>query len=448
MYGNWLRCTAIFGCCFAAAAHADVILLNSGQNGDAQADQSAATLADPKLSQDVLQRAREALGRGDLENCRKLLRESVQENADTADPEILLASLLFDAGQTGPAMQVLNAFAMTPEAAFEAHFAFAKLAAGQGRWFDAWAHAQASQRAERPARWSEDFERQSGHALDKLTASIALARGDFSDAIARYEQLASELADDADVQSGLGLAYFRDNQLKQATTCFQRAAELQPGGPPYELQLANLFAGAGQHDQAESWYQQAVRSSDDEQMPPCRLAYANWLINRNQPEAAIKLLNAVEFPEAQQMEKMVGLGLAARMSGDFSTAEAIFSKLHQQTPGNPLMSNQLALVLIESEDEGKRARAMQIAKSNVQRAQNPTTIGTYGWIQYRLGEPEQAEQTLQRLMQAQVDRDTVYFMAQVKRALGKVQEADRLQNFVLNAAGPFYYDRTPESANP
>jgi protein O-GlcNAc transferase len=69
-------------------------------------------------------------------------------------------------------------------------------------------------------------------------AKQAQARGDFATAIQELTALARLLPERADVQSNLGLAYFFDNQPKEALVAFEKALEIDP-----DLVSALIFSG-------------------------------------------------------------------------------------------------------------------------------------------------------------------------------------------------------------
>ena len=67
-------------------------------------------------------------------------------------------------------------------------------------------------------------------------------------------------------------------------------------------------------------------------------------------------------------------------------------------------------------------------------------MGTLGWIEYRLGDPERAEEILTIACNGvSVSRDTAYYLAKVKASLGKLEESQEILAKVDAATGPFFY---------
>lgn len=427
------------------------------------ADRSAADLMllqsmESQASQQDLKPAVEALGRGNIDACRRILKSYADEHPNSVHAEIQLASLMLQGGQTAAAVQVLNAFSLGPADQYEAHFAFARLASSEGRWFDAWAHVQAATQASPPTRWPVETQQQSQVQLKLLEASIALQRNDWGAALEHYTSLRKSAPDNAQVAQGLAIAAFQSGQLELAETTFRAAAQLNVDLSPYPLQLAQLYSAQGDLERAESWYRRALAVAGDansarpdnseNEMPRSELvsrtqrAFAQWLIGQNRAREALDQLSTPpgeSLSEGSLAQRQFLRGLAHRMLGNWATAETTLANLHQAEPANWLISNHLALVLIESEDEGKRARAMQIAQANIQKTQNADTTSTLGWLQFRLGDTARAERTFARLLQTgNISRDTAFYLLQIQTELGKRTEAEWLQTKILDSSGAFF----------
>ena len=87
----------------------------------------------------------------------------------------------------------------------------------------------------------------------------------------------------------------------------------------------------------------------------------------------------------------------ARFAGDLKTAEQHLNEAFNQEPGSFAISNQLALVLIDTQDAEKRRRAEQLAEMNYrQYKENAEAASTLGWVYWRLGRDREAEQAWAR----------------------------------------------------
>ncbi len=385
-----------------------------------------------------LDTAKAMLARGDLAGCRKFLAAGAKGDPDNAHPDVVLASLLLSVGEISKSKRVLHTFALDAGNQFEAHFAYARLAVANGRWFDALAHTQAAKNSKLPTRWSTEYRHATQVELERLVALIALERGDLNEARRLYEHLARNDPSDLATLNGLGVAAFHTHDFKIATAAFKRMADISSDSEPYQLRMASLFRAVGDAAKAEEWYRAAIQSGRSQAV--CRIAFADWLISQNRPEDGGRLLTVGEYGRDEVNLRDFHIGRSKRMLGRYAEAATIFSRLTRNEPNNVQYSNQLALALIESHDEAKRARAMQIAAANASNSPNADTLSTLAWIQFRLGDALLAEKTLNPVLASgNVSRDTAHFLAEIKRGLGQQAEADRIAQLVAAASGPTFY---------
>jgi len=101
-------------------------------------------------------------------------------------------------------------------------------------------------------------------------------------------------------------------------------------------------------------------------------------------------------------------------------------------------SNSLALVLIESDDDEARQRALEMAEGNValHRENSPQQVNaltTLAWVFYRLGRREDAEQILTQISQSnQLTSDGAYYVARLLVDRGESKRARTILEQVLS----------------
>ncbi len=83
-------------------------------------------------------------------------------------------------------------------------------------------------------------------------------------------------------------------------------------------------------------------------------------------------------------------------------------------------------MLVEQKDEAKHRQALQIAIIHAQKnPDSPQAQAALGWIQFRLGQKQEAEASLRMAASgAVIDGETAYYLAQVLLANGKAHEAE------------------------
>jgi predicted Zn-dependent protease len=162
-----------------------------------------------------------------------------------------------------------------------------------------------------------------------------------------------------------------------------------------------------------------------------------WLILNERLTDAEKLAGRLPLSFQDDRDAKLVTSIIARCMGKNEEAEGILSSLHQKSPEDLEVSDQLALVLVESGDEGKRARAQQISETNLRRYPNSeTTIATAAWIQFKLGSVDIANRLFSELAsKASVSPQTGYYIAQVLKSLGKNDESQRILATIAKQPG-------------
>lgn len=182
-----------------------------------------------------------------------------------------------------------------------------------------------------------------------------------------------------------------------------------------------------------------------------RLAHAMWMLNEQRAPEAFRIAQAALKEETKfKDEYSLVQALVYYMYGKFSEAEGLLTVLAQKGTGNSRISNQLALALTESTDEGKRARALQIAVQNAKSAPDSADIASsLAWIQFRLGDMKGAEETTTAIVHrgGQLSRDSAYFLAQILLKLNRNKEAQALLDVTRKSKGEFYNVRQLANSN-
>jgi Tfp pilus assembly protein PilF len=132
-------------------------------------------------------------------------------------------------------------------------------------------------------------------------------------------------------------------------------------------------------------------------------------------------------------------GLVALCDKDYRTAESYFESAMKRVPagGSFPVSNNLALALIEQDDEAKSKRALEYAEANAkQYPDSANAASTYGWVLYRNKRLDDAEKALQTAAATgPMSIDTAYYTARVLVDRGKKADAKKLLETALKLPG-------------
>ena len=373
----------------------------------------------------------ESLKKKDLVECKRLLVEAKDLNPGIPAPDIILAQLIFEAGGAGEAISVLDQYAIEAPSDPLTYVLLGEIALKTRRFTDAWLHSEkAIALGVKP---TEELRL----ALSVLQGEIALNRKQWSVAENAFGEWAKLRTDEAAPIWAQGKLKLLQEDFEGAKTTFAKARGIDSTLPQPQFFIASYLSSKPENDQCEEWYRDGLKAKDST-MENWQ-GYISWLVSRGRAADAGKLTERVskEFQEKREM-RFLG-ALVARYLGKNDLAEKGFSDLHQQFPDDVEAADQLALVLVESTEEGKRARAQQLSEANVRRFPNQeVTIATAAWIQFKLGSADIADRIFSELAsKTPVSPQTGYYIAQLMKARGKEEDAKKILEAIVKQPGNF-----------
>jgi tetratricopeptide (TPR) repeat protein len=286
-------------------------------------------------------------------------------------------------------------------------------------------------------------------------ASVDLAREKWKDAQTQLEALLKLTPKDAMAMQRLAAAFF---QQKNATDALKWLKESKKADERNmltpEAALAKFYEQYGDHGNAVIWMQKALEKAPEDLNT--RLVAAQWALETGQLDEAEKHAakglqladqlrkTTVDVGSPQVEGRMLTAkllrGLVALYRKDYKNAERYFEDAHLQSPGNFASSNNLALALCEQKDEGtgkpdraKLTRALEYANANYKaNPRNAETASTLGWVLYRAGDLDRAEEALRLAASSgNLSPDTAYYLAQVSYDRGSKELAKNLLEAAL-----------------
>lgn len=221
-------------------------------------------------------------------------------------------------------------------------------------------------------------------AVEKLKAVIAAEEGHF---------VAHNL---------LGELQLADKAYDQAIASFETAIGMSPNWPIPYRNLASIYAGTERGDEAVEWLRKGI--------------------------------------EATGGSPLLVTGLASYLEqiGELDSAIEQYEKVLEATPDSALAANNLAMLLIEYRDDpASWERARQLA-TPLRNTTQPAYLDTVGWIEYKLGEHEQAVLFLEKAVEAAPDAAIMrYHLGMAHLARGNEVEARDHLSRALDQNVPF-----------
>ncbi len=382
-------------------------------------------------------RAIERFQQQDFNGALELLKKASAEHADLPPAQIVMAQLFSQANQ-GNAVRVSleQAVNESPDDP-EAYVIMGDIAMAQGRVTEAsllYEQAEALL-----AKFTASARRKSILDARNLSglAAVAEARGKWDVAEGHLKAWQALEPENAVCLQRLARARFQQKSPSDALKLLREAAELDENVLTPEAQLGRFYHEFGDQKNARIWMENAIKIAPNNLRT--RLVAAQWYLETNQLEEASREAEAAAKLDPKSLEAMLFRGVVALFLKDYETAENYFQRAHLQSPGNFAASNNLALALIEQDDEQKRRRALEYATANAR--QNPRAteaLSTYGWVQYKLGNIEEADRVLQAAAgTGTLSPDTAYYLAVVGAQRGRKDQAIQLLTAALNTTQPF-----------
>ena len=280
----------------------------------------------------------------------------------------------------------------------------------------------------------------------RLYAGRALAaerRRRYEEAIADLKKWIAEDPESATAHQRLGHALFMSadspSQYAEAIKKFELARKYQPTLPHPSVAAARRYHLKEDEANAKEAFREAV--SKDGKNPGTLLSYAQWLLETGDAAAARTPLAAARRLSPNSLQALVLSGVAARINGDADEAEKHLLAAHSLAPSNREVINQLATLLVMSDDAAKRQRALQFARINAQLySRQSETAVTLAWVRYQLGQLAEAQAALQNArMLGRMNADSTYFVAKIQYDQERPDNAKLLLEDALKRRGLFVH---------
>lgn len=380
-----------------------------------------------------------AFAQGRFGDCFEILTAMAQQDSTLPPARLMLARLHLAAGQLAPGRAVLEQAAAEAPDYPGIHLTFGQLAVAEGRVTDALLHFEKASSLGQAADLRETTKQYVAAQASAGRAAVAEARQDWETARIHLLSVLEHDPHNGHARQRLGRALFLSSKPRESYEQIEQAVKDDATLEPAAVSMARLNMQQGNSQKAEEWLQFGVKKNPGDIR--VRSAYASWLLDHGRLDESAEQATAAATSDPGSNEVKLLLAECARHAKDFPKAEQYFEAVHGAEPGNFLASNGLALALVEQQDETKRGRALELAEVNVrQYPQRVEALSTLGWVHYRTGRLESAEQLLTKAVSGgTVTSDTAYFLACCLADRGRPEDARKLLARAVESAGRFAY---------
>lgn len=258
------------------------------------------------------------------------------------------------------------------------------------------------------------------------------AAGELDDAYRAFEKARALDPTSETALQGLGVIAIRQRKFDLALATADVALQNHPQSSLSHALRGDAYAATDEPEKALAAYRQGFALSGSQRL---LVAQAHMLVHLGRFDDVDNLLTGWQekHPEDRSIDAL--LAENALRKGDKSEATTHFERLAEAQPNNPIVLNNLAWTLAETDPE----RALSIAGRAAELApRHAAIIDTYGWMQLKAGLVAEAVGTLERTVQLEPDNRTHrYHLATALAENGKRDEARSLLTKTLKTLDDF-----------
>jgi tetratricopeptide (TPR) repeat protein len=235
---------------------------------------------------------------------------------------------------------------------------------------------------------------------------------------------------EAEQEAGRGEALLALSQMAQQKGQMAQANEWLSQIPasvdPIRLasRRAELLVQQGRTDEARLVLSQ-IKTATPEQYRRKALVLAQWLREHKQTAAAHEVVQQALSDHPDNQELLTELSLIAEKLKRFDEMESILRRLMKSHPKDPHAYNALGYSLADRKIRLHEAREL-VTQAVQLTPEDPYIQDSLGWVEFRLGNHQEALRILQAAYKAKPDAEIAAHLGEVLWTLGKTQEAGTL----------------------
>ena len=367
----------------------------------------------PDDAQAMIDAATESFADGDLRTCRETLRTAYARFPELPPPNLVLASLYLASGKLETGRRLLDDVAEQYPENPEVYVLFGNLALNENHLTDARLQFDRAASLETPSSWTSQQRDRFKLSVRLGRAALAEKRGNWKAAAALLGGAVQIDRRNPELRDRWASALFRSGEHDKAYEEFDIAFRQDENVNVPEVSMGVMHAQTGNWEKSDDWLKRAVDKYPAK--PAIYFEYCLVLLTSNRPTQAREAAAKAAELGMGTPQLFVHRGLIEQQLGNYEEAERFFSEVLEDHQDNFAASNNLALVLIESKDEKKRQQALEIASASAAKyPEHATALATLGWVKYRLGLFDEAEQLLRKAASSsRVSLTTLYFLGRV-----------------------------------
>ena len=203
-------------------------------------------------------------------------------------------------------------------------------------------------------------------------------------------------------------------------------AKVGPGNDylPAQLRQADILMSNGRTDEAEKRLT-AARDAEPDYAIQLYLIQAETLSANNQAERAWKVLQQALLQYPDDLNLLYTRAMQAEKRNDLAQMEKDLRLIIKRDPDNAMALNALGYTLSDRTTRYAEAKVL-IEQAHKLNPEDPAVLDSLGWVNYRLGNLDEAERLLRQALERFPDQEVAAHLGEVLWANGKQREARQI----------------------
>jgi len=261
---------------------------------------------------------------------------------------------------------------------------------------------------------------------DELRYSLALVCLEakaWDEAAGYLEDLISRESHVDSAHLNLGRIYEERNDQPRALAEY---AQVGPGNDylPAQLRQADILMSNGSTAEASKRLSEA-RDTQPDYAIQLYLIEAETLVNNNQVDRGWQVLNQALKQYPDDLNLLYTRAMLAEKRNDLAQMEKDLRAILKREPENAMALNALGYTLSDRTTRYAEAKQL-IEKAHQLNPDDPAVLDSLGWVNYRLGNLDEAERLLRQALAAFPDHEVAAHLGEVLWANGKQGEARKV----------------------
>lgn len=190
---------------------------------------------------------------------------------------------------------------------------------------------------------------------------------------------------------------------------------------PAQLRMADILMASGRVPEARKRLEDARQAQPDYAIQ-LYLVEAETLANNNQQDAAWQLLGKALTLYPDDLNLLYTRAMLAEKRDNLPQMEADLRAIIKREPDNAMALNALGYTLSDRTNRYAEAKEL-IERAHKISPEDPAVLDSLGWVNYRLGHLDEAEQLLRKALDNFPDQEVAAHLGEVLWANGKQREA-------------------------